>query len=1006
MKNIGKNKLAILTLITVFALSVLSLCFAVSIKADNGRGAIEEFISREYQIGDKAVFPDGNGQRVVYSPSGKSYGANELKLDESGNWKLTFTSSAGTDTYGFFVNVPLFISDGERSRVDYGKASDYTKYAAGGQSGAIAKIYSGEKLTYSAPIDLNGKTKNDTLLAFSVLPEIAGTEDAINLFFTLTDYRNPNNEIKVKIKRVPWDGEWYKHAVYIMAGATGQEGQGLEKQTSGNLINYEGVNYIKHVGFDGTWGTCATFSMTGVMGEAQIGTQILKFSMDYGQKRLYVGNQLIIDFDEPQFQDVLWEGFTDGKCLFSVYAEGYNNAAFNILISNVAGNSAFADKHFANIVKPVIEVTDYDYGNVKALALDKPFKISAARAYDVRGRELKVSAGVYTAYGTGNQTNIGLTDGAFTPKQPRDYFIVYSCIDGWGNRAEEVYKIKAIASADKISLLSLPPSATCTVGRDYVVAAAVPDNFTGNYAVKVSAELDGKTVDIGEYAYGDNADGFIFRPMETGDWKIVYLLSDLYDADVREEYALTVTSGDAVFYEDAPVPEYVIKGATYTLPELYGYDFTGGSGALKAAALYITEDGVTDGKQPAASQTHKVTATADTLYFTYVLGGAKKEYRAKVIDVGYKTAGHRAEKYFYGYDGVALEDNGFNYDVAKNGNEYSLDYVNGVQAYKFIFGFAVPSNAGYSKLNIYLSDADKTDNAIKVSYFDNGGTAYYSVNDGYSYSLGGEYKSARTLYYNAVGGKIGFAEHTVSVTENLAGEAFAGFAKGRVNIKITFENVNGAAPFFVSRLNNQSFYNYNRFSDVDEAPEIYQDEILGIRRAGDTVTLLPIYVADVYAVKTVVALEVFAPDGEYVTATDGTVLDGSEDAYKIYTVKLDSYGSYIVKYVVDDELGQFNDYLEYNVNIADVDSPTVEIGAHAVKASVGDKISFATVTATDDVTTDCAVEIYLERPDGTLVPVENGKTYEYGQKGVYTVWYYVYDAAGNATVDGYSVYVI
>ena len=121
------------------------------------------------------------------------------------------------------------------------------------------------------------------------------------------------------------------------------------------------------------------------------------------------------------------------------------------------------------------------------------------------------------------------------------------------------------------------------------------------------------------------------------------------------------------------------------------------------------------------------------------------------------------------------------------------------------------------------------------------------------------------------------------------------------------------------------------------------------------------------------------------------------------------YGSYVVKYIVEDESGYINDLLQYKINIVDVDSPNVTIVNPKTKAYVNDVIEIAKLQIVDDLSKveNCQVSVYIEKPNQSLLKVSlnNSEKYVFEETGEYNVWYYVSDEAGNVTIVSYFVLV-
>ena len=997
--------------------------------AEDNLTQVEAFLDNVFVLGDSVEFPEEyeNGQamsRIVYSPSGQAYGTNVLTLDQGGYWTIKYIQGSTVKEYSFFVNTPMFQADGRSTVIGYGAVSEHTKYTAGGATGVVAKIAPNEVLTYNKPIDLTGKTYEDTLVEFSVLPEIAGVADATLFYLTFTDVYDSENVVTIRFRKVEssttYDNEY---SVYVMAAATGQEGKGL---TTGNAATHDGFPYgFMWSGFGSEWGTFAPFQM-GAYGltKEQVGTEKLSISMDYARKHIYLNGNLVIDLDEPAFQDVLWDGFTDGRCYLSAYAENYNAVSYNVLFRNIDGETDFYEQLLVNEEKPSIFLQDYDEDIVNGLIIGKPFPVPTAVAYDSFGKELKVKTGVYTAYATGSQANVSIKDGMFTPLQKRDYYIVYSCIDAWGNTTEKILKLAAGEQTKEIALTTAIQEASSIVGQEVAISNFTIGNFVGPYTVKVIAKHGDTSIDVATYHYGEEIIPAYFRPMEVGDWEIVYEYSDYY-FQKQATYTLTVNEGAEVFLSDAQVPDFVVKNAVYSKPRLFGYDFSSGIGVEKEAQLFISATENYVASDEVIGDTFTWTKEAGDLYFTYVLGATKKVYVVKSVDVGYATDGMDPCKYFYGVkkvDFLGLEDVGVKFTLDEASAEYStaslnttepyaMSFINALQMYNFTFSYKVPNDVEFSKINVYLRDTFDSDNVLKISLLNKNGMLYYEINDKIRKQFGGNVEELIEIAYNSLTNTLTFAGSDTLLTENLAGEKWNGFAEDSAWLTIAVDTESETAPaLLVCGINNQRFYDYRilPFAFYDEKPEVYQDNLAGNKPINTTVSLGGLVIGDVFAVNTSVTLSVVAPNGNYMSTLDGTILDGTVDGKATYDVCFDGYGVYTITYQVKDGLNK-STVFKYNIRVKDMEGPTVTLDNIVSSANKGDGIVFVVPNITDNQSSgqNCKYSTYIQDPDSVMTFVAEDKrtTMKYEKTGYYTIWYYVMDEADNVTIAKYYVYV-
>lgn len=1018
--------------------------FSYSAKATGTNGAasqnaqaivtVESFLNEVYKVGDAVELPAISGaDRILYDPDGNGYVKDNVQFAKAGTWKLVYESEITTKTYEFTVYPSLSTINGTKSKVYVGKAADYVENRdAQGRSGIVTQVAYNESVTFNQVIDFTDKTRKDTVLEFSVLPETYGVEDASILVLTFTDIEDPENTMQVHLRAESYAYDsWLQRVVYIRCGGQGQRGTALEKSTSG-FYQFENSSYFLRSGdYSDMWGAHTIFSMRSVgvgTSENKVGHQVFGLSMDYAEKRLFCytrnngdseGPHLLNDFDDPDiYGDNLWNGFTSGKCRLTISAQKYVSNTFTMLITKLGDQTEFQNDYITNDESAKITVVDTDMNKVPYIVKNKAFTIPKAIAYDAFGNALKVNTNVYVAYNTGAQASVDIKSGSFTPTQLREYTLVYSCQDQWGNTTEAVYPLKVISEAAHIPFTVSVDSTEEIVSVGQKAEIKLPkiaENYIGNFNLEITARLGGESISLASYKADDSIDTVYFTPMKAGDWIIAYKYSDAFTSGLVYYNLIVTPNGDSYFISEAAVPKYVILGASCDTPPLYGYDFSGSEGAWEKAKLYVTSTENIEGASEVDGESIVWTENVDYVYYTYVLCGTQKQYKIPVVDVGYKTATHNAVSYFHGYTGTpVVTDEATTYTVAEREGKYMLGFANKLQTYNLRFDLRIPETADYTKVNAYITDVENPENVLMMSYsVGENGTVYYSVNNGTQKPISGlEKGDTFSFRYAASTNSVTFITTQEEVLTNLAGEKWTGFATNMVWLEWELECVDGAdTSIIVEGINNQRFYKAETFDLLDMAPEFYQDigSISPINSLNTKITVPTVYVADVFAVGTKVTLQAYAPDGSYVTAVDGTVLDGTVTGLTTYEVLLKDYGMYDFKYSITDDLGRVNKRGTFQISVADTQAPNVVIQAHANTAKIGETFKAADITLTDDISAmaDCTYSIYVECPDYTMVSmtVQGETPFIFTQAGTYTVWYFANDKAGNSTLASYEIYV-
>jgi len=992
---------------------------------------ITAFLSQSYKVGDNVSFPDyvfdNNGEtlvaeRIVYLPSGQGYTGTSLLLSEMGEYVLTYRAKANGKVFErtetFTVSDNLYSTSGMKSDMDFGAVAEYTQYTANERTGMIVDLYQGETLEYNKVINLNEYTSGETFIDFSMLPHAMGTADANKILVTLTDIYDTSNYVTFEVRKIGTGQNFMERLSYVMAYANGQLPQALavKAQSKADFV-YEGQYYRRHL--NNIYGTEVYFPMSGysittgtniAMDSTKVGQQDLKLGFDYEKRRVYANGSLIIDLDDPSLQTNVWSGFTTGECRLSVSVTGYNGNSCRMLINEMDGNTTQNNDTVFDEEKPEIFVDEEELAAVTYVSVGKKVKIPNATARDSYSGVCQVRTAVYVNYDMSSQAWVDISDGAFIPVQARTYTIVYTATDKCGNTQIKTYSVEARNVSDDISLDYGSVETTAKVGQLLQIGKPLVSNAIGNYYVSVSVSKDGVAEEL--FAVDKtNVDAlrYEWRPMEAGTYEIVYAYRDYVSSD-QISYTVNVSAnGEDILIGEPNLPKYIIKNAAYKTPVFEGYGFTNGKAVAKKADLYVSATANYTQADKIAGETFTVKNDAEC-YLSFVLGDNVKAYKIPVIDVNYGATPLALHKYFVGYSGEPqVGDLSTAYTLAERDGVYGLEFINALQTFEFKFGFTIPVDANYGKVKIILTDSVDSSQQLAFDYRKTSSSAYFSINGGTEYDLGCSFTGTSfTLNYNGAEQTVNAGiDMTYSVKTDVNGKTWNGFTSGKVWLQLLVEDLADAAlpKVTVNNVNNQYVYqsvmmDMNLTSDIVEA-QISTPTLKGNFAKGDVITIVPVEYGDVLDPNPTATLNVMGPNGQNVTANDGTVLAGITDIGKVYQIQLYDYGTYMISYVVTDSTGNRILY-EYGVSVIDEIAPTVTFKSHDVGVYVGKSITLAELDITDDISSasNCEVYKYVQTVDGKRVSV--GDSYTPNKAGVYEVWYYVYDESGNATAVSYT----
>ena len=241
------------------------------------------------------------------------------------------------------------------------------------------------------------------------------------------------------------------------------------------------------------------------------------------------------------------------------------------------------------------------------------------------------------------------------------------------------------------------------------------------------------------------------------------------------------------------------------------------------------------------------------------------------------------------------------------------------------------------------------------------------------------------------------------ITKTLDGEKFDGFTSDYINMSLEFSEVYGTSSFFLYRVNNQTL----SIAGDNAAPHIYYDSYSGGKKSlGDRITVTRLYLCDVFAPSCSVMYSIIGPDGKYVVDESGLLLSPENTDYKKdYTFIVNSYGTYRVSIEIFDTFGN-SDIIVYGITVSDFVAPKIYIQDNSQQsAKVGDVITIRSATAKDDISGNLTVYASLVAPTLYTQEYAMGDKIVLNQKGVYYVYYYAYDEAGNAGFAQYKIIV-
>jgi hypothetical protein len=178
----------------------------------------------------------------------------------------------------------------------------------------------------------------------------------------------------------------------------------------------------------------------------------------------------------------------------------------------------------------------------------------------------------------------------------------------------------------------------------------------------------------------------------------------------------------------------------------------------------------------------------------------------------------------------------------------------------------------------------------------------------------------------------------------------------------------------------------------------------GYQTIGDKVRIEAAVAGDVLDPYTTLKFTIVDENGYFVTADDGTKLDGTQPANVAYTFTIDKFGTYEVAYEAYDSALALAPY-SYVIHSVDTQSPTIRLTNMITTGKVGEAIQLATYEVDDNLGKEgLSVFVSVTQPNGTVKTV-NGQAFTAQVAGRYTVQYLVFDVEGNVAYASYDVVV-
>ena len=695
----------------------------------------EYVIEKEYFYGQAFTVPDPNQVQIetgavvskaisvaLECPDGSVKSEGEYTLDKTGEYKLSYYNANGISATHTFVVNKKYYEVGTNVSAEYVESLSSKE----GTDGIALTLKSGESFTFNKPIDLNDYT-NEVLDVCKIFPKFREEYDlnptATMVTVKVVDCFDPTKFVEFYV----WCGSAGNSPYYAGAGASTQMLTGLEQnkdrpdqmteEYDGEMYKIHRVRRYQSLSTYGRWlssrydaevakhdGISLLWDMTNHQMKARNGGTTYLIT-DIDSTEIYGTNA----FDFASF-------FTTGEVVVNVEAYNYAATSFDVEIESIFGMSGkdLLDGTVVDNTAPAITVdvettSDNTIYLQKGKAVALP-KISSVLDYNYYGNE-KVA--VYRNYGKRGQVSVKVKDGAFTPETIGNYTAVYTATDSYGNQG--VFWLDMVVLDEENIIYEKAPLSKLVAAQNnlipYIKASGLNKEVKPEVILTTPKGVQCKLDYNGE-------DGYDYLPEYAGDYTVEYLFKDNVYVE-KYSYVVSCVDENAVAYKNPfTLPDYLIKGASYTINPVTAYTAGNGGFDEHKASISVSVDGEAFQALSAEQmQAYKVEANQTVQFKASYQNNYVLSKLHPVIDVGYgkKTTEKEYVKYMQGnYTSAELIEGGVAYSF-ENGTA-NMQFINAISSANFKFGFTL-SASEIENVTLTLRDINAPDsNYITFTY--------------------------------------------------------------------------------------------------------------------------------------------------------------------------------------------------------------------------------------------------------------------------------------------------
>lgn len=609
----------------------------------------------------------------------------------------------------------------------------------------------------------------------------------------------------------------------------------------------------------------------------------------------------------------------------------------------------------------------------------------------------------YLNYGSELQLDVPIVDGYINIDKNAQYTIKYVAKNVLGVSGENLLRVNAVDTQKAITLNTEYGFTDIYAGDNqlYLPEYSIDTiNRKEDVQVQIEAVHEKETVII-------DAQTRKFVPSYSGEYKIIYTISDNVFT-VTEEVALNCKPSDKVGFSSAiQVPRYLIKDAEYSFESVSAYSFMTGEPKDIPVKAFISFDG---GEFRAISDIKKVKIEGSkdaVLKFTCGQGDNTAQLvseKIEIVDVNYASKTNLfIQNYFVheGFDFIPFDINtNFTFDVRYqskiNQGNNMLKFINALDVSNLRFDFKITKeHAKFKSVKVVLTDSVDAQKTVVLEFIDADPWCAVTINGQNRTRTNVNFadNATKTFGYNAKLRKLTLLDSTfdIDLDEYLP--------SGKCYLDVELCDIYDEASIVIANVNGQSIMqDFYGVKDVT-APLITIRDFSGEYLVGETLDISIPRVTDVLSpiTKSNVSIVVYKND-EIIKATNGVLMDGTANAFNEYQIRLDAYGEYKVIYKIADGFGNSFSKTCF-VKVVDSSAPVIKFVKNyggELTCKVGEVIDLSVAVSDDkssieNIKTDV---LFKDVYAGAYYSIENYKV-KFSYAGKFEAYVTAQDEVGN-----------